>query len=631
MEYDTSSPFQPTAEQLTFTGKILGNSIAALFAQQSSSPEISYAAVVSEKLRSYTRPVIDFTMYQFERECCYRLFGDLSFAKAAANKALNTLDKILLLNEHYQLMLDFSVWDIFNPPSLTELKFLSTRHPYQPISELLKKEVDDLKKLIHSKVDSIIQYRRVKSETKEESQIEDSCSRYCYPPLGKYSRLENNIDFNVLGGRQCELSLARDFKISINELLALLINSEAKFTKVYREGMSKCFLMPAEFKDDVMRNFFTVKYEEFINSSGVVIMKDDDYRERLFSGQNSRAQENADFAEEHSERRKAQMEYDRDRCTEVNDQEEADAQIESSSTGDLPTVSNDFSTLEKGGRGINSPSFNSEVDRAQKHAVDAREVCLRDWEVRDKVQELLEKLGVCMKKIISGKDVGSATEEKEALTNQNVFQQVDLCFRLLRKTNEESDTKRRVSQILEHTLLVLEDILERFRLPSCLDNCKEVDKQHICDRIEAHKKFYLTLGTHSTSLFYEKNQIYQNLKSRLYKICCVCGTKNSIADESNELKNAVAFKELLVVEDRELAAWKALKKNDRDARGALAQQCFHIASVEFDKKYYHILHVEDPDPDNAMEMSCCLIKDGKLLSLPACDKCFDHLKKWASF
>ena len=50
MEYDISSPFPPTAEQVTFTGKILGNSIAALFAQQSPSPEISYAVVVAEQL-----------------------------------------------------------------------------------------------------------------------------------------------------------------------------------------------------------------------------------------------------------------------------------------------------------------------------------------------------------------------------------------------------------------------------------------------------------------------------------------------------------------------------------------------------------------------------------------------------
>ena len=147
MEYDTSSPFPPTADQLSFTGKILGNSIAALFAQQSPSPEMSYAAVVAEQLRLYTQPIIDFTLYQFKQECCDKLFGDLNFAKAAANKALNNLEKILLLNNHYQLMGDFNVWDIHNPPSLSELKLLSKRHPYQPISELLRKEVDSFSTL----------------------------------------------------------------------------------------------------------------------------------------------------------------------------------------------------------------------------------------------------------------------------------------------------------------------------------------------------------------------------------------------------------------------------------------------------------------------------------------------------
>jgi hypothetical protein len=57
-EYDTSSPFPPTAEQLRFIGRILENSVAALFAQQTPSPEISYAAVVAEQLRSYTQPIL---------------------------------------------------------------------------------------------------------------------------------------------------------------------------------------------------------------------------------------------------------------------------------------------------------------------------------------------------------------------------------------------------------------------------------------------------------------------------------------------------------------------------------------------------------------------------------------------
>ena len=221
--------------------------------------------------------------------------------------------------------------------------------------------------------------------------------------------------------------------------------------------------------------------------------------------------------------------------------------MDSSNSGDLSTVSIDSSKLEKGDGGINCPSFDCEVDRAQKHAVDGREVCLTDWEVRDKVQELLEKLCVCMKNIISGKHLGSDCKETEELAHKTLFEQVDLYFRLLRKANEESESMKRVSQILEHTLLVLEDIFKRFRLPSCLDNFKEVDKQLIRARIEAHQKFYLTLGTHSTSLFYEKNQIYQNLKGMLYKVCCVCGTKNSIPNKASELKNAVAFRNFLLL------------------------------------------------------------------------------------
>ena len=228
-------------------------------------------------------------------------------------------------------MWDFNVWDIFNPPSLTELKLLSSRHPYQPISELLRKEVDNCKSLIHTQIESITEHRLVDSERKEGSQEEGSSSRYSYPPSKKYSRLENNIVFNVLDGRQCEPQLGKDFKISINELIAFLINSEAKFTKVYREGNSKCFLMPAEFSDDIMRNFFRVKFEQFVDSSGSVIMKDDDHRVSFLNNRSTKAPEDADFAEEHLERRKAELQYCKSTSSGVVDQEESDIRMESSS------------------------------------------------------------------------------------------------------------------------------------------------------------------------------------------------------------------------------------------------------------------------------------------------------------
>ena len=154
--------------------------------------------------------------------------------------------------------------------------------------------------------------------------------------------------------------------------------------------------MPAEFRDETIRNFYRVKFEQFAHSSGGFILKDNSYKGRFLSSRIFRAQKNADFAEEYKERREAELEYDRGRCKGVVDEEEADIEMELSSNGDLPPVMIDFSTEEIDDRGINNPSFDREVDRAQKHVVDAREVCLIDWEVRDNAQGLLEKLCFCM-------------------------------------------------------------------------------------------------------------------------------------------------------------------------------------------------------------------------------------------
>ena len=81
MSYDTSSPFPPTIDQLRFTGQILGNAVAGLFAQQSAAPEISYAVVVAQQLRSYVQPLIEYTMYTFRYECCYELSGDINYGR----------------------------------------------------------------------------------------------------------------------------------------------------------------------------------------------------------------------------------------------------------------------------------------------------------------------------------------------------------------------------------------------------------------------------------------------------------------------------------------------------------------------------------------------------------------------
>ena len=290
--YDLSSPFPPTEKQVKLCGRILSNSIAALYAQQAPPPEISYAAVVAEELASYTRPIIDFAMHEFRHQCNFRKSGDFNFSKAAANKALDTLDKILLINEHYQLMFDVSVWDVLNPASLNQLKQLSSRYPYQPISESLKKDVERYKNQIHEQLISIKKSEHDEFACNEDEHIEDDDIpeserppiRYFYPQHEKYYQLENNIVFNVRGGKFCEESNAKDFQISVNELIAFQINREAKFTKVFIEGVSRCFLMPAEFRDDTMRNFFRVKFEEFVDSTGNFTGRDDDMKDSLSPG-----------------------------------------------------------------------------------------------------------------------------------------------------------------------------------------------------------------------------------------------------------------------------------------------------------------------------------------------------------
>ena len=252
-------------------------------------------------------------------------------------------------------------------------------------------------------------------------------------------------------------------------------------------------------------------------------------------------------------------------------------------------------------RGINRSLFKREVERAREHFIDNREVCLLDWNVRNDARELLETLCVTIKEIMSGNHVQSDSKGAEVQSSRKLLEQANQYFKLIRKTNIELENNQRISQFLDSILIQLEDTLKRFRELTMLGNCAELDKQVFLDYIASAEQFYLLLGTHSTSLFYEKNEIYQKLKSTTYKACCVCGIKCSVADESIELKDALAFKELLVVEDRDLTEWKALMKDDEDKLGAIAQKCFHIESVEYEKKYYHILHIEDPDSDNPME------------------------------
>ena len=100
-------------------------------------------------------------------------------------------------------MSDLNVYDVFNPPSLHQLKQLSGRYPYQPISEALKLEIESCKNFIHDHMTCIIEHRQSGSECNVGSRSDDRDSsineqrppRYAYAHREKYFRLENNPVF----------------------------------------------------------------------------------------------------------------------------------------------------------------------------------------------------------------------------------------------------------------------------------------------------------------------------------------------------------------------------------------------------------------------------------------------------
>ena len=98
------------------------------------------------------------------------------------------------------------------------------------------------------------------------------------------------------------------------------------------------------------------------------------------------------------------------------------------------------------------------------------------------------------------------------------------------------------------------------------------------------------------------------------------------------LKDALEFKDLIVMDDDDVERYIALKHNDEDEIGVLAQKCYHIAFAKGDNEYYHILNLDEAIVSEDNEgMDPCLIKNGKLTKLPACDNCFDNLVRAQKF
>ena len=140
--------------------------------------------------------------------------------------------------------------------------------------------------------------------------------------------------------------------------------------------------MPAEFRNDTIRNFFRIKFEEFIDNVGNFDVTTDDKKESFLCDRRHIIPEDVDFKEYYIEKRKIELEYIRK--TDNSCSEEVDVDVDSQENkvdidvdGDSPMVTGYTCVPKKDGK-RNCYRFNAEAEKAEKNCLDVREVCLID-------------------------------------------------------------------------------------------------------------------------------------------------------------------------------------------------------------------------------------------------------------
>ena len=246
--------------------------------------------------------------------------------------------------------------------------------------------------------------------------------------------------------------------------------------------------MPAEFRDDTMRNFFRVKFEEFVYGTGSFIARDDDIKDSFTPSPVRSASGKVDFAKEHLERQRYEYEYIKG--TGFVRLEEADVEVEykvdddgTGIDGDTPQMTENLFTLQEKNRGIICYRFNAEVERAQKSFVDAREVCLIDWEIRENGRKFFEKLTLNIKQIIRGKHLECHGKETETVSCEMLVDEAKEYTKLIRDINLDFEKNQSVCQILEDTLVNLEDILARFKQLISTKKCTKHDEMAFLESV----------------------------------------------------------------------------------------------------------------------------------------------------
>ena len=244
---------------------------------------------------------------------------------------------------------------------------------------------------------SIILYREKNPQSEKGNRLKEvndpSCishpERYEYPAKEKYFNLEKFILFNVVGGTSYKELDCRKYRVTNNEVSAFFINKNAKFSKIFRKGTKHPFLLPHNFKDDAIRNYYMVKYHAFLHGrrgSEEV----DNWEEYFFGGKPWKKVGAPDFNEEHLTRQRLEKQYlsGRTSDTEVSEGEISEKIVDSGSDveSDSSTSLNDCFVEDFLGR------FRSDIKKGKKSSRDSRDTCIMEWEVRMSTLNLVDQI-----------------------------------------------------------------------------------------------------------------------------------------------------------------------------------------------------------------------------------------------
>ena len=281
--------------------------------------------------------------------------------------------------------------------------------------------------------------------------------------------------------------------------------------------------------------------------------------------------------------------------------------------------------------------FLSEVKICRKSKTNSRDAsiaCGMEWELRMSTLNPVDQICQYLEHMCKGHVVPICEcNNSQSRICDTVCENLVRFFEMVRIQNSrDTEGFEYISDLVFDTVFKLAQFKDQLIVALNSPCYVEEDLRMILGNVRVLFEYYVTYGCHDTKLFFEKNSKYESLKKRRYRICCVCGIRTMLPENGEGLKDALELKDLIVVDDDDVERYLALKHDDEDEIGALAQKCFHIAFAKRDNEYYHILDLDEETvcEDNEC-LNPCLIKNGRLTKLPACDTCFENLVRAEKF